>query len=192
MKQRKWSDDELDELLRGHLAAELRQMEGRAVGAFEARLAAERRSAPLQAKPLRRTRGRAWVIAGVIGTSLAASLAGLWAVPVVWGPPQDRNYVDERPSAPSPQDPDRPVVAVLPDVATSATQLAGYQFEQVEQEVSRLTQDKGLLLAEDHTPVRVLRQVEMRRTQWVDPRNDVRLETEEPQEKTVIMLLDPY
>ncbi len=65
-------------------------------------------------------------------------------------------------------------------------------MEEVQQVVSTLALDKGVVMLEGETPARVVRNVSMERTQWYDERKGVSVEVEVPHEKTILLPVDTY
>jgi hypothetical protein len=177
------SDDQLDAMLRTHLTSRLDAQLGRARRAFEAHLAESR---PQQGTASA-VRSRFWVI-GVVGTALAASIAALWAVPIVW------------PGATTPlakhtTDVPQPLPPVLPRATTSsrtAAVQAGTGWEQVGSVVSCISHDKGVVLIGNDTPARVVQQFETERMQFVCPTRGVRVEIEVPRQTTNLIPLDTH
>lgn len=172
MKRETFEDDQLDAMLREHLAATLDSQLGRSRRAFEAHIAGPR-------KPSRRsTNKRAWTAIGVLTGGLAASLlAAAWALPI------------HKPASPV------PIAAstnVLPTSSSPAPAEAAYRFRKVGQVLSCRTQDEGLIVIDDHTPARIVRQVEMERTQWFDEGRGVRIETITPREDVKLIHLETY
>jgi hypothetical protein len=164
-------DDAFDASLRKHLAAKLDAQRGRARRAFEAHVGAERtRDASLQpARPL-------WVI-GVAGSMLAASIAALWAIPFVRDTGDVPLVTDSIPDT-------RPVFS---QPAPQAVAL----WEPVAAEFNCVSENKGVLVLDDNTPVRVVEQYEIERVQYRDNRG-VLVELLCPRQTTTLMQLETH
>ncbi len=162
-------DEQFDARLRGILAGELDPQLGRARRAFERHVSST--------SDTRRRGGRSWVI-GLAGAALAASLAAVWVVPKFVAT-KISEIVQTQPGVFSP--------AVAPDVRESAT-----EWEPVERVVSSRTLEDGLVVLDDKTPARFVRQVAMERTQWVDPKRGIRVEAVVPREKVTLIAMDTY
>jgi hypothetical protein len=170
-------EQEIDEALRAYVAAELDPQLGRARRAFERHVMKPAR------RPAPRVYARGWVI-GVIGTAAAASVAALvWAVPGLMQPRGSR-LID-------------PIIAGVPTSQTSINISAplvstAVDWQQTSHEVSSYCIPSDTLIFEGNTPARVVRQVEMERTQWVDERRGVRVEAVVPRERVRLIELDTY
>ena len=178
-------DDPLDAMLRTHLAAKLEPQRGRARLAFETHLAvAPPRQARRPGAPLR---NRVWVI-GVVGTALAASIAALWAVPIVW-------RTDVKPMAEAGPEVSQPKVTLpIPQAKANRGGIVpvSTQWEQVSSAVCSVSQDKGVLLIANEVPARVIQQYETQRMQFVCPTRGVRVEIEVPRQTTKLIPLETH
>lgn len=183
-------EDEFDATLRGYLAAELDGQAGRAERAFRDHLRAARPAA----RP-RTMRSNAWLI-GATAAAVAASMAAMWAVPVTppSGSGDDSSVVMKQPEP-------RAEIASKPEVTTPdgtpadtamSGEAAGPRWEQVEQVVSSVTLDDGLVLLADDTPARLVRQVALERVEWVDERLGVRVQALLPREGARLIPVDTY
>ena len=175
--KREQQDQDLERLLREHLAAELDGQLGRSRRAFEQHLAHTRTAAP-SLTASRPAAQKTWLLAAAVGTAVAASLAALWAVPIV------------RTSHPV------PVVGTAAPMTNSlpATQTAEppSRWQQVEQVTRSISLDRGVVIIDDHTPARLIRRVATERTQWVDPQRGVSIEAIVPRENVSLISLDTY
>jgi hypothetical protein len=189
---REYDEDEIENLLRDHLAAELDTQRGRARRAFEAHVAHVARTgvggasrAPAHGVLSRERRARLWVV-GAVGTAVAASLAGLWAVPVARTGNSTSVMETTTGGAPRAENP-----GTQPQTPHLVSDPAVY-WERTEQLVSSVTLDKGTVVVDDDTPVRVIRRVAVERTQWVDPRRGVTVEAVVPHEDVKLIVMDTY
>lgn len=171
-------DDDLDEKLRVHLAAELDGQLGRAERAFrdEVRLAT-----PVLATRLRTSRSHVWTI-GAVGAAVAASMAAMWVVPVA--PPDDAFMAATQPGGPGD-------IALMATPSEAAPDVSP-QWQQVEQVVNSMTLDEGLVLLDDDTPARLVRQVSLEQLEWVDERRGLRVQAVVPREGARLIPIDTY
>jgi hypothetical protein len=199
-----YDDPELDALLKSHLAAELGGQLGRAERAFQEHL---RLSRPTPAaRPRRSVRARSWMIGAISSAAVAASVgAAMWVVPaasptVPGGAPV--TVAQHSDPAPAAADPDaragaespRPGARAHPESVASASPSpdAPPRWEQVEQLVSSVSVDKGVVLLDEHTPARLVRQVSLEQTEWVDPERGVRVQAIVPRQDVRLISLDTY
>lgn len=179
---REHDEDEIDLTLRTYFAAELDGQLGRAERAFRDEL----RLTPLAATGPRRRRtlrSHAWMI-GAMGAAVAASMAAIWIVPVT--PPGGTPVALTQPGLDN-----RPTTAVagtsLEDLPTSQP-----KWRQIEQVVNSMTLDDGLVLLEDNSPARLVRQVALHQVEWVDERSGVRVQAVLPRQGARLYPLDTY
>lgn len=179
----KLDEGEIDETLRRYFAVELDGQLGRAERAFRGEL----RLTPLAATGPRRRRrslrSHAWVI-GAMGAAAAASMAAMWIVPVT--PPGGTPVAVTQPGVD-----DGAIAGVggtsLEDLSTSQP-----KWRQVEQVVNSMTLDDGLVLLEDNSPARLVRQVALQQVEWVDERSGVRVQAVLPREGARLIPVDTY
>jgi hypothetical protein len=182
---REHDEDELDATLRDHLALELDGQLGRAERAFRDEVAVARSTYTI--RPRRTLRAHAWVI-GAMGAAVAASVAAMWVVPVA---PQTDNpavaltqpkgradAASQQGDSPSPPAPDAPTPQP--------------HWQQVEQLVNSVTVDDGLVLLDDNTPARLVREVALQQVEWVDERLGVRVQAVLPREGARLIPIDTY
>ena len=163
--------EELDALMREYLAAELNPQLGRAAQHFRRHLHGSGGNGTGAAPPGPFGPGRAlggWVV-GIVGGAMAASIAALWARPVIW-PPQ--------PAGPA------PTARVLP--------VADYHFDLDDVTLSTKTRDGGTVLLDGRTPARRIFRDELRQSRWVDPRHDASVEQIEPSRNVMLIEMDTY
>ena len=100
---------------------------------------------------------------------MAASIAALWARPVIW-----------------PAQPARPAstAQVLP--------VADYHFDLDDVTLSTKTRDGGTVLLDGRTPARRIFRDELRQSRWVDPRHDASVEQIEPSRNIMLIEMDTY
>jgi hypothetical protein len=172
----------VDEALRAYLASELDPQCGRARRAFERHLAATARTG--RRGPGSRSHTMpAWVV-GAVGTGLAASVAAL-----VWAVPSLRE--SEHPTIVQPFPIDATTLPAGPH--DPALRLASTSsWEQTSHEVSSIYIPADTLVFEGATPARVVRQLQMERTQWTDERRGVRVEAVVPRQSVRLIALDTY
>jgi hypothetical protein len=155
-------NDPQDALVREYLSATLDGQAGRAEARFRQFLA-EQEPVPVRNHLFRGPhRFRGWTF-GLVGAALAASLAALWAGPSL-----------------RPITPPGPGAAAPPIVATPVSEPL-----LVEQDVQSQTFDDGTFMADDQTPVRVLRRRDFQRTRWFDQNRKLQGEQIVPQEHVV-------
>jgi hypothetical protein len=178
------SDDELGAMLQEHFAAELDPHVGRARRAFEAHVLRETSASPR--RPSRRGTFGTWLFR-TAGPAAAAGLAAFFVVqqvarhrqPTVIGTNvTPTNY--------------HPSTNVSPTVAITTPADTSPQWEEVRKVVCSGAQDNGLVVLDNKTPARVVRRVSMERTEWLDPKRNVRVEVEVPREKVMLIGMDPY
>ena len=203
-----YDDPELDALLKSHLAAELDGQLGRAGRAFEEHLRLSRTT--LLPRPRRSIRARSWMIGAIASAAVAASVgAAMWVVPaanptqpgdtpltVVKGPGIDPAGIDPGGIGPAHVSPGGAPAPVTPtdsgSIASAAPPPDAPQWEQVEQLVSTVSLDKGVVLLDDHTPARLVRRVSLEQTEWVDPQRGVRVQAFVPRQDVRLISLDTY
>lgn len=180
-----YEDKVLESELRDHLAAELDAQLGRSKVAFRKYIVQTRVHAPvvvIKTSTEPNFRAKFWTIA--VGGSIAAAVAGFWLLPTVFHRLAPSAVTSH--SLPS-----------APQVDTSASAMAvdrsgGAEWEEVEKVVSTQTVDDGLFIMDDRTPVRLIRQVETERMQWIDQRRGVRIETIVPRANAQFIALETY
>jgi hypothetical protein len=204
-------DGSIDALLSDHFAAALDGQVGRAGRAFERHIAAVADEAdgegPAAAttrlvRPVRASARRGWVIA-TLGTGLAASVAALFTVSVMRNngqvPVASGSAEDMAPSVAGhlgvPEKP--PAVDVPADVSSTATATVvtlepQFHFRKVDEVLSRYAQIEGLVVIDDHTPARIVRERAVERTRWVDERRGLRIETVVPREDVKLIHLETH
>lgn len=191
-------DAELDAMLRGHLGATLDGQLGRSRKAFERHVAAVERAALLEgaADPRRRERRR-WTI-GAIGVGIAASAALVAGIVTAVIRPNDPPPVAGAKHA-------GPVLngvhEVGPKLGTpqliSRTQPAPVMlplshFQKVDETFSRYSQDEGLIVIDGHTPARIVREVAVERTEWVDEQRGLTIKAVVPREDVKLISLETH
>lgn len=160
-------NDPQDMIVREYLSAQLDCQVGRAEARFRQFLAEQHRPSARR-NPFRLpNRFGGWTL-GVLGTALAASLAALWAGP---------SLRQVTPSSTTGR-------TLTP---TSATPVNNPIL--VEQDVQSQTFDDGTFMADDHTPVRVLRRRDVERTRWFDKNQKLQGEQLVPQDHVVYVHL---
>jgi hypothetical protein len=178
--------DKLDELLTNHLSVSLEPQRGRAAAAFRAKLAQLPQEAPA---PIPISRGvvpkRAlWYWAGV-PSLVAAGLAVVVTLQMVGGP---------RTAPVTPVGGGDPAVLTagmggVPKAAGGTGSTGTLVFDQY---VTSQDLPGGVAVLDGGTPVRVVRQLQTRHTQWVDPKERaVYSLTEEPIEKVGYLKIQP-
>jgi hypothetical protein len=187
------NDPQRDETLRRHFAAALDGQAGRARAAFE-RHVEQQRGAPGRGRTRPRgARAGMWVVAGV-GAAMAASLAAIWAVPLMrTTPPTPSASVNH--AGPAALGHSQAMVAAtsLPSPTTAAALAAdGSRWTQVGLAVTSAAVDEGVVVIDDRTPARIVKRLSIERTQWVDPARGVRVETVVPRERTMLIDMDTY
>lgn len=154
-------DEQFDAMLSGFFQETLEPQRGRAERGFRRHLDEAARSA---------WRLRTWVI-GAFATGMAASVAMLWAIPLISsdnsGSSNSSVHVAEGKPAPE----------VIPNV---------------ERVVQTHTTDEGVMVLGDDTPVRVLRRQQLDQTRWTNDRHDVQQEQTTPQDEWVFIKMPTY
>ena len=185
----------VDAMLRDHFAAALDGHVGRSRRAFERHVAAMSTAAsPVFDAPLRTRDRRGWVIAG-LGAGLAASVAAIFVIPTLRVAPQPPvAAVSNREVGPgiaghrggSP-------LAAAPIPSVPATNVVSpFHFQKVDEVLSRHAEVEGLIVIDDHTPARIVRERAVERTRWVDERRGVRIETIVPREDVKLIHLETH
>jgi hypothetical protein len=168
--------EELDALLREHLAAELNPQLGRAARHFRHHLATHGAGPSTHpASPPRRALG-GWVV-GIVGGAMAASIAALWAGPALWSA--------------NPDAPHRVGIATTPAHAIAPTP-ADYHFDLDDVTLSTRTRDGGTVLLDGRTPARRIYRDELKEVRWVDPKHDASFEQIEPRRNIMLIEMDTY
>ena len=168
MEDTKTTDDgEVDALLRDFLHAELDGQLGRAKAHFRDHLRGPGTgSAGPGSTPGPRRSFGGWVV-GIVGGAMAASIAALWAGPLLRTPVR-------HPTAPA-----------LP--------VAHYQFDLDDVTLSTQTRDGGtVLLGDGRTPARRIYRNELKQIRWVDPEHDVSFEKIVPRQTIMLIEMDTY
>jgi hypothetical protein len=154
-------NDPQDMVVREYLSAQLDGQVGRAEARFR-RFLVEQQHASARPHSFRLpNRFRGWTL-GLLGTALAASLAALWAGPSL-------RHVT----------PGNLGQAIVPAVTPVSNPIL------VEQDVQSQTFDDGTIMADDHTPVRVLRRRDVQRTRWFDKDQKLQGEQLAPEDHVV-------
>jgi hypothetical protein len=186
-------DARLDATLRGFLCAELDGQLGRARAAFEARATPSTRSTHGAAQRQRRfSRSRVWVI-GVAGagTAMAASLAAVWAVPLLGRMSSHTTATTTSIVTPLLPSPHAESPGVTADT-TAAGATGDADWQPVQQVTSSATLYQGVLLVGGKAPARVVRNLSTERTEWFDPDRNIRMETTVPRENVMLINVDTY
>lgn len=180
---REHDEDEIDVTLRTYFATELDGQLGRAERAFRDELRLTPLAATAPRRRRRSLRSHAWVI-GAMGVAVAASMAAMWVVPIT--PPGGTPVAVTQPGFDN-----GPTTAVA---GTSLENLSASQpkWRQVEQVVNSITLDDGLVLLEDNSPARLVRQVAFQQVEWVDERSGVRVQAVLPREGARLIPVDTY
>lgn len=157
-------DEQFDAMLSGFFTDALDPQRGRAERGFRRYLNDASRAA---------WRMRTWVI-GAFATGMAASVAVLWATPLLRGP-------STGPAAAPP----------LADV-TPADRSTPPFIPAVERVVQSHTTDEGVMVLGDDTPVRVLRRQQLQRTHWANDPQGEQEERSTPQDELVFIKVPTY
>src|SRR5688572_24171553 len=179
MREENQHDDdvELESRLRAYLETELSGQLGRARQAFERHVATGQTSRTPRAGG--RGRFTRVLTIGIITTAAAASLAALWATPGLRQPEQPELATTQPGPAPK----------ASRDVSTHG---AKTNWEEVGFVVTSVALDRGTVVLENQKPARLVRQVSLERTEWVDEARGVRLEAFAPRETTQLLGIDTY
>ncbi|HEY2584929.1 MAG TPA: hypothetical protein VGI81_04085 [Tepidisphaeraceae bacterium] len=154
-------DEQFDAMLSGFFQETLDPQRGRAERGFRRHLDEVARSA---------WRMRTWVI-GAFATGMAASVAMLWAVPLILPAHSGSSQPGVRIAQGTP----------APDVIPN-----------VERVVQTHTTDEGVMVLGDDSPVRVLRRQQLDQTRWTNDRHDVQREQSTPQDEWVFIKMPTY
>lgn len=156
-------DEQFDAMMSGFFRDALDPQLGRSERSFRRHLNDMLRSA---------WRQRSWVI-GAFATGMAASVAMLWAVPLLRGP--------------------SPVAAPTGVVSRGGNDV---QPETVVPAVERVVQshttDEGVIVLGDDTPVRVLHRRQMEQTRWLNDPRHAHEEQGTPQDEMVFIKMPTY
>jgi hypothetical protein len=184
----------LDATLRGFLGAELDGQLGRARAAFEARAIPSTRTThgTVAQRQRRFSRSRVWAIGLTgAGAAMAASLAAVWAVPLLGRLSSHTTATTSSivtPLLPSPHaESPRPA-----DKTATGTIGGPSDWQPVQQVTSSATLYQGVLLVGGKAPARVVRNLSTERTEWFDPDRNIRMETTVPHEKVMLINVDTY
>jgi hypothetical protein len=177
--------DKLDELLTNHLSVTLEPQRGRALAAFRAQLGDAPQHTP-QPIPISRglvPRRALWYWAGV-PSLVAAGLAVVVTLQTV-----NRPAPVPGPAAQGTGDSTAVNIPAGPTASVAAPAPGTLVFDQY---VTSQDINGGVAVLDGGTPVRVVRQLETRHTQWVDPKDRaVYSLTEEPVEKVGYLKIQP-
>lgn len=178
-------DDQFDEALRRHLRSALDPQLGRARLAFQThRLATTR---PTRKTFAHAVRARLWIV-GVAGAALAASIAAVWAVPdLLPTKAAPTHVVVNKPAASKTLD----APAVVAAGARQETEPA-MQWEPVGSVFNCVSENKGVVLIDDNTPARVVRERSTECVQFICPEQNVRVEIIVPRETTKLIPLETH
>src|SRR5829696_8601930 len=152
------SDEDIDQLLRSHLAGELDPQRGRALAAFEQSLAREH------------VTRRRWWIGGIVGSLVAASIAA-----IVLMRPETRLSAPLAPLAP----PENPVIAQAPAPSDEP--------QGVERLVTWQMIDDGSAVLGNELPVRRIRQEAVQQVRWFDPQRKATIRVIVPEERVFLV-----
>ena len=151
--------DPLDAMLSEYYRDSLAGQQGKSEQGFRAYVARESREA---------WKRRNWLI-GAFASGLAASVAALWALPLLRQEPSRTGVVD-------------------PSGATNTAMIS----PAIERVVQSQTQDDGVIMLDDQTPVRVLHRRGIEKTRWFDQRQAVQAEQTAPRDDLVFVKLKTY
>jgi hypothetical protein len=154
-------DEQFDAMLSGFFQETLDPQRGRAERGFRRHLNEAARSA---------WRLRTWVI-GAFATGMAASVAMLWAVPLL-------SHANSSPSGSG--------------ARVAQETKAPEVVPNVERIVQTHTTDEGVMVLGDDTPVHVLRRQHIDQTRAMDGRQDVQPDQATPQDEWVFIKMPTY
>ncbi len=157
------NEEELDQMLVDHFAAELKPQEGRALSCFESRFAPAVR--PVHRWP----HIRGWVI-GLASGAAAACVAMLCF----------EHFRTAPPATPLPS----------PRAVTSAGD--GPDWVRSEQTVQWNTVDEGIIAGQDGQLMRQLRRMQVDRIRFINDRGETIMETVVPREQVMLIDAKPY
>jgi hypothetical protein len=66
------------------------------------------------------------------------------------------------------------------------------QFQKVNEVLSRYAQVEGLIVIDDHTPARIVREVAVERTEWFDERRGLTIKAVVPRENVKLIALETH
>jgi hypothetical protein len=159
-------DDDLDNLLRSHLAGQLDRQRGRAQLAFERQVVAPlQRKEEAESERYRIGPARRW---GVIALAMAACLALGVALPTFLNRDDSRQIVESDPTPPQREPID--------------VQMAGLERTTYLRNV-----DHGPVILEQGSPARRIRQQRVDRYRWTDPRTNAQYEYTTPSEQELLI-----
>jgi hypothetical protein len=158
-------DEKLDAMLSGFLKDSLASQCGRSERHFRRYLNEGMRSV---------WRQRTWLL-GAFVTGMAASVAILWAAPMLRGtaPAAVPQIVD----AGTKSQPDVNVTTVVPAV---------------ERVVQSHTTDEGVMLFGNDTPIRVLRRQQLEQTRWLDAQQKMQTKQSVPEDELLFIKMPTY
>ena len=185
----------LDATLRGFLGAELDGQLGRARAAFEARAIPSTRSAHGAAahRQHRVSRSRVWAIGLTgAGAAMAASLAAVWAVPLLGRMSSHTTATTTSIVTPLLPSPNSDLPRATADKTAAGATGGDADWQPVQQVTSSATLYQGVLLVGGKAPARVVRNLSTERTEWFDPERNIRMETTVPHENVMLINVDTY
>jgi len=158
------SRDDLDNLLRTHLAGELDRQRGRAARAFTQQVTApmETREA---ARPMRIGAWRRWAVTGM---AMAACMAVGFLLPRVIDRGDETQQIAQEETKPTPK-------AINAD------------FASLERTTVLQNVDKGAIILESGHPGRRISQQRVERYRWIDPQTNAQYEYVSPSEQDLLI-----